>query len=72
MTKDHKKAYPIPVQNTLHLSGSEYFKIYNCHGVLVKSVNVGRTRAIELDITDLTAGEYFIKTPDGQSKKFIK
>ena len=66
------KAYPIPVKNTLHLSGSEYFKIYNSHGVLVKSVNVGRTRAIELDITDLAAGEYFIKTPDGQSKKFIK
>lgn len=66
------QAYPIPVSNTIHLVGSESFSIYTSAGVLVKSVNVGRTRNIELDVTDLVAGQYLIKTQEGTSKKFIK
>ena len=66
------QAYPIPVSNTIHLIGSESFFIYTSSGVLVKSVNVGRTRNIELDVTDLPAGQYLIKTQEGTSKKFIK
>ncbi|WP_127846321.1 choice-of-anchor I family protein, partial [Psychroflexus aestuariivivens] len=60
--------YPNPVKSTLHLSASSDYSVYNLNGQLVKSVKDSSNVQVE----DLQAGIYILKSASGESYKFVK
>ncbi len=69
ITKNDLKIYPNPVTNGIINFETEVqnIQIFNNQGVLVKSIE--RTKSV--DVTDLSAGIYFVNTSKGQSKFII-
>jgi len=73
------KIFPNPVSSTLTLSSSNSINNYfitNCLGQIVKNKTIVSSTAVNVDLSDLKSGFYFINTTDtyGQStvSKFIK
>ncbi len=72
--KNHFKASPIPVKNTLNLSYNAIItsvKVYTVLGqeVISKSIEANQTR---LDMSSLEKGTYFVKIVAGLQEKTIK
>jgi hypothetical protein len=65
--------YPNPVSNTLFFSTNNLdcstIMIYNLYGVLVKQASISGN---SVEVSDLKAGYYLLKTKDGEIHKFIK
>ncbi len=61
------QVFPNPTSRTLHLSENSDFAIYNMQG---QRINVFRN-VNEADVSHLTPGQYFIRTEDQQTLKFI-
>lgn len=65
--------FPNPVSNgVLHLvsANATQANIYSSAGVLVKSFSVQKGRNT-IDIRNLSAGVYFVKTTDGKTSRFV-
>ena len=60
--------YPNPTSGLLHVKGYEgqidVLNVYNASGILVKSVNLKMSQAI--DMTDLATGMYIVRSPMGE------
>ncbi len=65
--------YPNPAQNTLKVSGSSFddasFIITDIAG---KVILTGKTKEGDIDVSNLTAGRYFVSVPNAQTASFVK
>jgi hypothetical protein len=72
------RAYPNPFSDKIILEGPveelEAFKIYNSIGRVVRSINLelNQLTKVEIDVSDLAQGVYFIRTQQSQLKLLKK
>ena len=63
--------YPNPFTNTIHINlsfvGNYKISIYNCHGQIVRKINLENSTSLTIELTDLSQGLYLIEVLNEQT-----